>query len=48
MISGRVRPPRDGLPGDNARLSWNVEGCPSVEDVSLGCGVVGRFPGGVE
>ena len=22
MISGSVRPPRDGLPGGNARLSW--------------------------
>ena len=36
MISGRVRPPRDGLAGGNARLSWTldiilggVEGYPS-------------------
>ena len=25
MISGRVRPPRDGLPGGNARLSWTLD-----------------------
>ena len=55
MISGRVRPPRDGLPGGNATLSWSldiivggVEGYPSSEDVRLGCGVVGRFPRGGE
>ena len=61
MISGRVRPPRDGLPGGNARLSWTyimlyimdiitwgIEGCPSVDDVRMGCGVVGRFPRGGE
>ena len=25
-----------------------VQGCPSAEDVRLGCGVVGRFPRGGE
>ena len=29
-------------------ITWGVESCPSVEDVHLGCGVVGRFPRGGE
>ena len=43
MISWRVRPLRDDLPGGNARLSstlknplGGVEGCPSAEEVRLG------------
>ena len=55
MISWRVRPLRDGLPGGNARLSWTlnkplrgVEGCPSPKGIHPGCDVVGRFPRGGE
>ena len=36
-----------GCPGLDKPLG-GVEGCPSVEDVHLGCGVVGRFPQGGE
>ena len=35
-------------PGLWIRTLGGVEGCPSVEDVSLGCGGVGRFPRGGE
>ena len=34
-----------GCPGLDKSLG-GVEGCPSVVDVRLGCGVVGRFPRG--
>ena len=34
-------------PGHDKPLG-GLEGCPSAEDVHLGCGVVGRFPRGGE
>ena len=36
-----------GCPGLGKPLG-GVDGCPSAEDVRLGCGVVGRFPRGGE
>ena len=39
---------RLGCPGLWIKSLGGVEGCPSVEDVHLGCGVVGRFPQGGE
>ena len=42
---------REAMIGCLGPCIWSlrgIEGCPSVEDVSRGCGVVGRFPRGEE
>ena len=55
MISWKVRHARDscleamiGCPGLWIQSLVGIEGCPSVRDVRLGCGVMGRFSRGGE
>ena len=55
MISGRVRPTRDGLPGGNATLSWTLDmitwghrGLPKCGRRASGVWCGGKFPLGGE